>query len=139
MWLVETLSEALLLSVLFIVYVRVAYGADQQLGYAKQLLFFMSATIVIFMFGSGYLMSTTVFAIVWRSQRPWLYPTIAAALYLGHLRFAFGSEHWSLGHWDLSQRITLQVGGASIVFACTFVGGGFLRKWVARMAGPMET
>jgi hypothetical protein len=133
-WLFEALCEALLLSVLLILYIRVSVGPDQQVSYSRQLLFFFAATLTVFMLASGYLLTTAIFGVVSRSQRPWLYPTIAAVLYLAHLRIAFGGERsgLSLAHWDLFQRLTLEAGGACVVFACTWVGTSLLRRWVTR-------
>jgi hypothetical protein len=131
-WLLESLSETFLLSVLFIAYGRISFGADQQSNYVKELSVMMVAVAVVFMFASGYMLTTALCGVVWRASRPWVYPAIAAVLYLGHLIMVFGAGRWgvSLNHWALSQRVTLEAGGASTVFTCTFIGGHFLRKWV---------
>jgi len=109
-WLLEALCEALLLSLLFILYIRFSFGPDQQLSYAKQLSFLFVAILFVFMLASGYLLTTAIFGVVTRSQRLWLYPAIAAVLYVAHLHIAFGGGHsgLSLAHWDLSQSFTLR-------------------------------
>ena len=134
-WLLESVCEALLLSLLFILYIRLHFGPDQQWSHAKQLLFFFVAILFVFMFASGYLLTTAVFGVVARSQRVWLYPGIAALLYVAHLHVAFGGGHSgvSLAHWDLPQSFTLQAGGACVVFACTLIGTTLLRRWVTRV------
>jgi hypothetical protein len=133
-WLIEALCEALLLSVLLILYIRVSGGPDQHVSYSRQLLFLFAAILTVFMFASGYLLTTAIFGVVSRSQRSWLYPTIAAVLYLAHLHIAFGGARsgLSLAHWDLPQRLTLEAAGACVVFACTWVGTSLLRRWVTR-------
>jgi hypothetical protein len=68
-WLLEALCEALLLSLLVILYIRVSSGPDQQFGYAKQLLFLFIAILTVFMFASGYLLTTAIFGVVSRSHR----------------------------------------------------------------------
>lgn len=92
----------------------------------------------VFMLASGYLLTTAIFGVVSRSQKPWLYPTIAAVLYLVHLHIAFGGERsgLSLAHWDLSQRLTLEAAGACVVFSCTWGGTSLLRRWATRMGVP---
>lgn len=117
-WLLETSCEALLLGLFLII----LSGTDQ-LGFAKDLLAAFVWTVVLLFWGSGYLLTTAIFGLVWRSRRLWLYPAIAAALFITHVQF------FATG-WTPSTKLPVQVAGACIVFACTLVGGWFLRKWL---------
>jgi len=112
-WLLETLSEAVLLSVLLFV-----LGGR---GPAGDFLFILMGTIVVFMWGYGYLFTTAIFGVVWRGRRWWLYPSSAAVLFLTHLHF------YATG-WASSLRLLTQVFGACIVFACTVAGNWLLRR-----------
>jgi hypothetical protein len=111
-------AGALLLIVLF--------GHDSH-EFGKDLLIF--ATSVAFMFfSSGYLLSTAIFRGVWRGQRLWSYPAVAALLFSVHfeiLNVGVG------GAFAPPDRLRIRVAGACIVFACTFVGGCLLRAWVS--------
>jgi len=117
-WSVETLCEALLLMVFLTVLWR---GAGQsRLGDDLRLTFF--GTIFVFMLGSGYLLTTAIFGVFWRSTNPWVYPAIAAALFVAHVQF------FATG-WDPSTKVPVQVGGGCIVFGCTFLGTWYLRRF----------
>lgn len=118
-WTLETLSVAVLVGV----FLYVVLGSPfRQSDFGRDLSFAIAGTAVVFMVGSGYLLSTALFGLVWRSQRLWLYPAIAAALFVAHVQF------FATG-WGVSTKVPVQAGGACIVFACTYAGGYFLRKW----------
>lgn len=83
MWSAETLCEALLLMVFPAALWR---GAGQsRMGDDLRLTFF--GTIFVFMLGSLYLLTTATFGAFWRSTHPWVYPAIAAALFVSHVHF----------------------------------------------------
>jgi hypothetical protein len=117
-WSVETLCEVPLLMALLMLLSDLSHGVR---GFDLGILLF--ATFV-FMVGSGYLITTAVVGVFFRGQTPWLYPTIAASLFVIH-------EQFFLAGWARpdTTHIQVQVGGASIVFATTLVGGWVLRKW----------
>jgi hypothetical protein len=117
-WFVEMSGEALLLGMLW----AVLHNAG--------LLFSISATVGVFMFGSGYLVTTAVLRALWGGPRLLLYSTVAVALFLTHLQIFFVAT----GGLTMSERLRLTVGGICAVFACTLVGGWFLRKWEQRAA-----
>ena len=116
-WLLETLSEAVLVGAFLSV---LAWADDSTF---RGLLLLITGTAVLFMVGSGYLLTTAIFGVVWRSQRLWLYPAVAAVLFISHVQFYVTG-------WETSLMLQVQAGGACIVFACTFVGNCILRKWV---------
>ncbi len=124
-WLLETLGEATLLSGLLYVLAGTSFGHD----FSRDLLFLFIGTSVVFMWGHRYLFTTVIFGVIWRSQRRWLYPTIAAALFAIHVQF------YATG-WTVSLRLLTQFAGACIVFACTFLGNCLLRKWAQHAGVP---
>jgi hypothetical protein len=81
------------------------------------------AGVLIFMLGFGFVFTTAIVAMIWRSQRLWLYPVLATALFLIHFHFAYpiGGDPPPKGLREL---------GACIVLACTFAGNLLLRTWV---------
>jgi len=117
-WLAETLGQAVLLSVLLIV-----LSPPSTRDLTHDFLTAFIATVVVFMFGSGYLLSTAIFGIAFRGRGLWFYPTVAAALFMIHEQIFFSG--WTPP--DASHLLT-QIGGACIVFACTFAGGYILRN-----------
>jgi hypothetical protein len=124
-WLIETACEALALSVLLII----LSGRSENRSLADDLLLGLWGTALVFMVGSGYLLTTAILGVLWRSPNPWVYPAIAAALFMAHVQlFATG--------WGPSTKVPVQVGGACIVFACTFLGTRFLRKSAQAGNGP---
>jgi hypothetical protein len=82
------------------------------------------------LFLHGYYLTTAFFGVVWRSQRPWLYPAIAATLFVIHTHIVFFRLKPDLSFQGRAAEVPLLTGGACIVFTCTFVGGCFLRKWI---------
>jgi hypothetical protein len=123
-WLGETSSEAFFLMVLLTALVWRDPNKGPLID-TLRLTFF--GTLFFFMLGSGYLLTTGFFGIVWRSSIPWVYPVIAATLFVIHVQF------FATG-WEVETKVPVQVGGACIVFGCTFFGGLLLRKW-AHTAG----
>jgi hypothetical protein len=124
-WLIETSCEALLLGAVLIVS-SMSYGPSQS-GFAKDLLFSAWATAFVFMWGTGYVVTTLLFRVFLRGQRLWLYPAVAAVLFLTHLQILF----FIATGWPSSQRIQVRAAGVCIVFACTFAGSFVLQKWGA--------
>ena len=125
MWSVETLCEALLL----MVFLTVLWREQGQSSLADDLGLAFVGTTFVFMVSSGYLFTTGLFGVVWRSPIPWVYPAIAVALFIAHVQF------FATG-WTAHTKVPVQVGGACIVFACTFLGTRSLRKWAQAGKGP---
>lgn len=71
-WSCETSGEAILLGA----FLFVLFWSDQNTP--QDLVFAIAMTAGVFMLGSGYLLTTAIFGVAWRSQKPWVYPAIAA-------------------------------------------------------------
>ncbi len=119
-WLIEIFCEVLAVSLLLIV----LSGRSENRGLADDFLLAIWGTALVFMVGSGYLLTTTVWGVLWRSTNPWVYPAISSALFVIHVQF------FATG-WDPSTKVPVQVGGACIVFGFAFLGTWLLRIWVA--------
>lgn len=126
-WSGELLAEALLFGLLLVF----LSGPSNQ-NFLNDLLFASVSAAVVFMVGTGYLLTTAVFGVIWRSERSWVYPTIAAALFLIHYEFFDPA-------WKLPFRVQFEAGGALIVFVCTLFGGRLLRIWTANMESRIVT
>jgi hypothetical protein len=87
--------------------------------------------VATFLFVHGYYVTTAFFGAVWRSRKPWLYPAIAAVLFVIHTRVIFaraGSEFTPEGK---AIELPFAMVGACIVFGCSFAGGCVLKKWLS--------
>lgn len=120
-WLLEILCQALLL-MMFLTFLG-GLGEDSgQRNLADDLVIAFVATVVVFMVGSGYLVTTAICRVAWKSQNLWAYSAAAAVLFVVHEQFLFtGLSVPSV------LNVQIQVAGACIAFICTFVGGWFLR------------
>jgi hypothetical protein len=127
-WSIEILCEALLL----MVFLTIVWREAGQSSLMDDLLLAFWGTVFVFMVGSGFLLTTAIFGVFLRGQNPWVYPAIAAMLFIVHEQFLFtGWKSPDASH------LQTQAAGACIVFACTFLGGWFLRKWMqAGSNGP---
>lgn len=117
-WSVETLCEVPLLMALLMLLSDLSHGVR---WFDVRILLF--ATFV-FMVGSGYLITTAIVGVFFRGKTLLLYPTIAACLFVIH-------EQFFLTGWGQPEttHVQIQVGGASIVFSTTLIGGRVLRRW----------
>ena len=79
----------------------------------------------------GYYVTRASLGLVWRSlnQRPWLYPAIAATLFVAHMHFAVARSKPDLSQEARAAELPFLAGGACLVFACAFAGNWLLRKW----------
>jgi hypothetical protein len=122
-WFVETQCEALLLSVLCVI-LSLPNGPKRD-GIPRSIVFgFMAVSTLLF--STGYVLTTAIVATFWRARRLWLYPTIAAAVFSIHLEMFF----FVVPDTIEVEKLTVRIAGVCIVFACTLVGGYFLRDWV---------
>ena len=119
MWSGETLCEALLITL----FLTVLWTGKGQSSLRDDIGVIFMGTAFVFMVGSGYLLTTGIFGVVWRSPVFWVYPVIAAALFIFHVQFFADG-------WTSSTKVPVQVGGACIVAACTFAGNRLLLTWV---------
>lgn len=128
-WLLETACVTLLLSFLLMILAWVEETGPfvSRLGLAHDMLIAL-AMAAIFMVNTGYVLTTAVSRIVWRSHSFWAYPAVAAVLFLAHLQYLFREASGQ----SSSERLAIRVGGACVVVACTLVGSWLLRKWAGR-------
>ena len=88
----------------------------------------LAVPVVLFL--HGYYLTRVLAGVVWRSRRPWLYPVIAATLFVIHTHIVFVRLKPDMSYLGKTTEAPFLVGGACIVFACAFGGNWFLRKWV---------
>jgi len=117
-WWCETVAETLCL-VLFLT-ARFWRGTD--IGSLVTVVGLSSIGTFAFMVGSGYLLTTCFFGVVWRSSIPWVYPAIAATLFVVHVQVHVTA-------WEPLLKLTVQFAGACIVMACTLLGNYVLPRW----------
>ena len=118
-WFVETFFEAMLLALALIG----LFGYDRH-AIGKSFAFFVSA-ILLLSFTTGYLLTTAIARGAWKGQRSWSYSAIAVGLFLVHSQIFFVVS----GGSPRLERLSIQVAGSCIVFACTILGSLILRKW----------
>lgn len=121
-WLIETVAEAVLLSL----FMNMWWGFSDPVerGFLFQLFGWAWAILTVFMLGSGYLITTAILRMAWKSQRLWTYSAASAVLVLAHLQIFF----FVASGWTTYQRLQVQVASACVVFVCTFIGGWILQK-----------
>src|SRR5262245_48057738 len=121
-WLIEIVAEAVLISLFM--HMWSGFSDPVERGYLFQVVSWAWAILTVFMLGSGYLITTAILRITWKSQRLWTYSVVSAVLVLTHLQIFF----FVASGWTTYQRLRVQVASACIVFACTFIGGWILQK-----------
>jgi hypothetical protein len=77
-WLIETCCEAILLMLMILV--TSAPSAQRTIVDDVPLAFF--GTVIVFMIGSGYWLTTALGRLFLSSRTPWVYPTISSVLFL---------------------------------------------------------
>jgi hypothetical protein len=126
-WLAEALAATFLLGCLF--------GALSSPNLATFISLLPGVWAVAFGVGSvlflhGSYVTTAIFGVLWRGQRLWVYPVIAAALLVLHTRIVFVRLKPDLSTSGRAAEMPFEAGGACIVFACAFLGGWVLRRWI---------
>ena len=86
------------------------------------------------LFLHGYYLTTALAGVAWRSRKLWLYPAIAATLFLVHTHIVFFRLNPDLSSSGRTTELPFLVVGACIVFACALGGNWVLHKWV-RLGG----
>ena len=119
---IELLAEALLLGCLLGVLassqVSLLYGVIGSV---------LAVPVVLFL--HGYYLTRSLAGVVLRSRRQWLYPAVAAVLFVAHMHFALARSKSDLTPFAQATELPFLAGGACIVFACAFFGDRFLQKW----------
>jgi hypothetical protein len=120
-WLLENLAAATLIGA----FLYSQWGPTSTVGAHNVVLDtfrYAALTMVIFMFGSGFFLTTGICRAVLPSHKTWLYPAIGALLFVIHLQlFASG--------WTLAQKGPVQLAGAGIILACAVGGNWLLHRW----------
>lgn len=125
-WLLEAFFSTLLFGVLF-----GALSAPDMSTFASILpgSWALAFGVGAILFLHGYYVTTALAGVVWRSQKAWLYPTIAAALFVIHTHIVFFRLKPDLSASGRAAELPFLVGGACVAFACAFGGNWLLRKW----------
>lgn len=118
-WFVETFFEAMLLGLAL----AGLFGYNQH-ALARSLGLYVSG-ILLLSFTTGYLLTTAIARGAWKGQRWWSYSAIAVALFFLHSQIFFVVS----GGSTLPEKLSMQISGACIVFACTLAGTLALRRW----------
>ena len=118
----ELIAEALLLGCLLGVLV------SSQIGLLYGVVASALAVPVV-LFLHGYYVTRALAGIALRIQTRWLYPAIAAALFVAHMHFAVARSKSDLTPFAQAMELPFLAGGACIVGACAFFGDRLLRKW----------
>ena len=139
--LAELIPEAFLLGAVLAAWVwRVGgqrpWPADKPiaLGFVMVAAVYGFAVAVILGFLHAYYATRVVLGLFWRSTPVWVYPTIAVALFIIHVRVMFMRSAGDLTPDAKSLERPFEALGACIVFACAFIGNRVLRKWCTRAA-----
>lgn len=119
-WLIETCCQAVLMMLL----VMILSGRSEQRTIVEDLSLAFFGTVIVFMIGSGYLLTTAVSRVFLSRNNPWVYPPFAAVLFVAHEQFLFSG--WKLPD---GSHVQTQMFGACIAFICTLIGGLLLRRW----------
>jgi hypothetical protein len=140
-WLVEQLPEAFLLGCLLAALVLRIAGQHAGLfpkgiKDSLQVVSVLGVAVATILFMHGYYATKAVFGVLFRSNRPWLYPVIAAALFVIHCHITFLRAKPDLTPEARNMELPFVVAGACIVFTCAFAGGWFLRKWTRAESLP---
>lgn len=123
-WAFEIVTEALLLGLCLTFLSYNKYGPSDS-SLVNDILFFINAVFLVFMIGTGYLLTTGIFRMAWVGRGRWVHPIASVVLFSIHLQALFIIA----GGLDVAERLKIQAAGACIVLACTFTGGWLLRQW----------
>jgi len=122
-WVLEVLAEALLLGTLLgvLLFPNIVHLIPG--------LWALGLAVGVVLFLHGYYLTRALVGVAWRSRRPWLYPAIAASLFVAHMHFAVIRLKPDMTPVARGTEPPFLAGGACIVFACAFAGNWLLRKW----------
>jgi hypothetical protein len=128
-WISEALVQAVAIAVLLVA----LYGHDR-FGYVRAVGVFAVSIFMMFCI-SGYLLTTAVARLFWKSTRVWQYPAVAMLLFVFHfelMNIGVG------GAFDPHDRHIVVVVGAWIAFSTAWMGTVALRRWSGkRIASPI--
>ena len=132
-WLLEALATTLLLGVLF-----GALSSPDLNAFISLLpgVWALAIGVGAILFLHGYYLTTALAGVIWRSQRLWQYPVIAATLFVIHTHIVFFRLKPDLSSSGRTAELPFLAGGVCIVLACTFGGNWLLRKWTHSGSNP---
>lgn len=121
-WLIEVLTEALLLGCLLGALVSSKIGLlNGVIGSA------LALPVVLFL--NWYYVTRALAGLASRSRNPWLYPAIVAVVFVVHMHLAFARLKSDLSPFGQAVELPFLVGGGCIVFVCALGGNRLMRKW----------
>ena len=85
--------------------------------------------VPVLLFFNGYYLTRALAGVAWRSGNQWLYPLLAAAIFVGHVYFAVKNSTGSFTPLARATVVPFLTGGACIVFTCALAGNWLFRKW----------
>ena len=131
-WSFERLVEANLLGGLLLGCLLAVSSGEQRSALQDSFAGFWAITmaVAVFLFSTGYYVTTACFGVVWRSSKTSVYPTITAALFIIHTSLIFANA--GNGFTPEARKIepTFALGGAVVVFCCSLGGNGLLSRRV---------
>ena len=130
MTLMEIVSEALLIGILFVLLVV----PTQEISSGVILVSALPVIVVLFLY--GYYFTRPILGILWKRDLPIAYGACASALYLIQMYIAFARLKPDMRSEAASKALPLLLGGAAIVFVCAVIGRLLLRRWRRRTFGP---
>jgi hypothetical protein len=133
-WVLEALVATLLFGALF-----EALSSPDLTTFVRVLPGAWAVAIIVgaVLFLHGYYLTTALAGVVWRSRRMWLYPAIAATLFVIHAHVVFFRLKPDLSSSGRATEPPFLIGEACIVFAYALGGNWLLRTWIRReVAGP---
>jgi len=126
-WLVESLSEAILTGTLLLIISHFQFaGEDLRDERVSRGLLVMSSAVAMMFFVTGYLLTTIIARLFLKPEKILLYPSIAAALYLIHFEILSIGVGGAFEPWE---RWIFRIVGPCIAFTCTLGGNLMLSKW----------
>jgi hypothetical protein len=134
-WFAETLTEAILFSVLMVGLSWHDIAGPGTPAYNAVITSLLTAIFVLFyLFLTGYMLTTGLCRFYWRGRRLWSYPICAVLLFFFHFELFNAAMG---GVLDPRARILFRIFGACIVLMSTLVGGLALER-VAHEQVPVQ-
>lgn len=129
-WSVEKLVEGCLLGGLLVFLLwRSSGDASLTLWDSLSHFYVFGVVVAVFLFLNGYYLTTAFFGVISRSTKIWVYPTIAAALFIFHTHIVFMRAGAGFTPQTRAMELPFALGGVGIVFSCAFAGNCVLKKW----------
>ena len=121
-WFLEVLSEALLFGCLL--------GAlvSSEIGLLYGVVGSVLAVPVVLLL-NGYYLTRALAGVAWRSRSRWLYPALAAAIFLVHVSIIVSYSKGDFTPFARAKAIPFLAGGAGIVSVCALGGDWLMRRW----------